>query len=113
MLGRPAFSANVHDQGNLLLAAIAPRFDSGGGGMTLRKLCKIMSKHQQLKKLSTTILNNYSTSCWPWIVTRAMFLSFIVLNVILIHQLQLHEHNIYIAPSISGITLMIVNDYPI
>ena len=79
--------------------------------MTLRKLCKMMSKHKELKKLSTTILSNYSTSCWPWIVTRAMFLSFIVLNVILILELQLHVHKIYIAPSISGITLMIVNEY--
>ena len=58
-------------KGNLLLAAIAARFDVDGGDNTLRKLCKIMSKHKHLKKLSTRILNKYGTSCWTLIVTEA------------------------------------------
>ena len=49
-------------KGNHLLAAIAPRFEVDGGDKTLRKLCKIMSKHKHLKKLSTRILNKYVMS---------------------------------------------------
>ena len=52
-------------KGNLLLAAIAPRFDVDGGDRTLRKLCRIMSKHKHLKKVSTKILKKYGTSCSP------------------------------------------------
>ena len=49
-------------KGNLLLAAIALRFDIDGGDRTLRKLCKIMSRHKHLKKLSAKVLSKYGTS---------------------------------------------------
>ena len=61
-------------KGNLLLQAILPRFDIDGGDRTLRKLCKIMSKHKDLKKLSMRILSKYGMSCWPSLVTRAIYM---------------------------------------
>ena len=57
-------------KGNLLLAAIALRFDIDGGDQTLRKLCKIMSRHKHLKKLSTRILTKYGTSCLFFVITK-------------------------------------------
>ena len=62
-------------KGNLLLAAIASRFDIDGGDRTLRKLCKIMSRHEHLKKLSATILTKYGRSCWLSLLTRAISLA--------------------------------------
>ena len=53
-------------KGNLLLAAIALRFDIDGGDWTLRKLSRIMSRYKHLKKLSARILSNYGTSFWPF-----------------------------------------------
>ena len=50
-------------KGNLLLAAIAPKFDIDGGDRTLRKLCRIMSRHKHLKTLSTRIQTKYGRSC--------------------------------------------------
>ena len=49
-------------KGNFLLAAIAPRFEIDGGDKTLRQLCKLMSKHKHLKKLSRRIMNKYGRS---------------------------------------------------
>ena len=45
------------EKGNLLLAAIALRFDSDGGDRTLLKLCRIMSRHKHLRKLSARVLS--------------------------------------------------------
>ena len=61
-------------KGNLLLGAIRLRFDIDGGDRTLRKLCKIMSRHKHLKKLSAKILSKYGTSCRPSLVTRAFYM---------------------------------------
>ena len=61
-------------KGNLLLTAIAWKFDVDGGDKTLRKVCKIMSKHKHLEKLSTRILKKYGTSYWTSIVTKALLM---------------------------------------
>ena len=50
-------------KGNLLLAAVAARFEIDGGEKTLRKVCKIIAKHQHLKKLATKIQKKYGMSC--------------------------------------------------
>ena len=48
-------------KGNLLLGAILLRFAIDGGDRTLRKVCKIMSRHKHLKKLSAEIQAKYGT----------------------------------------------------
>ena len=58
-------------KGNLLLAAIAPKFDIDGGDRTLRRLCRIMSRHPHLKELSKNIMSKYGALCWPFLVTMA------------------------------------------
>ena len=50
-------------KGNLLLTAIMQTFATDGDDQTLRKLCKIMSSHKHLEKLSAKILSKYGTSC--------------------------------------------------
>ena len=49
-------------KGNLLLEAILPRFTIDEGDWTLRKVCKIMSRHKDLKKLSARIWTEYGKS---------------------------------------------------
>ena len=53
------------EKGNLLLTAILPSFKVPGCDRTLRKLCKIMSKHKQTHKLSQKITRKYGKSIWP------------------------------------------------
>ena len=62
-------------KGNLLLEAILPRFAVDGGDRTLRNVCKIMSKHKHLKKLSAKILTKYGTSYYlSTVITREMLM---------------------------------------
>ena len=49
-------------KGNLLLEAIRLRFDIDGADRTLRKLCRILSRHKHLEKLSARIQTKYGRS---------------------------------------------------
>ena len=52
-------SLTAYDKASAVVSAVQARIDASGRDKELKILCKVMAKHENMKKLSTRIMENF------------------------------------------------------